>query len=111
VKQRFLLVVVGLALLAGAVNVAGASLSTEHLLAGTDQHATFVSPHEANIATPAATGTRERRFNQFGTVVAFLGLLLVAAFFVLSSVRAPGGGRDGRFFARRRGPPAHLVTA
>jgi hypothetical protein len=111
VKQRFLLAIVGLALLAGAVNVASASLPTEHLLPGTDEHATFVAPHEANIATPTTTGTRQRHLNQFGALVAFLGLLLVAAFSVLASVRAPGGRRDGRFFARRRGPPRYLVAA
>ena len=110
-KQRFLLAIVGLALLAGAVNVASATLPTEHLLAGTDQHATIVASHEANIAAPAAAGTRERRLDQVGTLVAFLGLLLVAAFSTLAPVRSPAGGRPSRFFARRRGPPAYLVTA
>jgi hypothetical protein len=111
VKQRLFLAIVGLALLAGAVNVAGATLPAASLSGGTDQHATFVAPHEANIATPASTGARERRLQLFGAVLTLLALLLAAICSTPAAIRTPASGRRGRFFVRRRGPPASLVTA
>lgn len=110
-KRRFLFAIVGLALLAGAANFAGASLPAQLLAANNDQHTTIVASHEANISAPAAANTRDRRLDIFGAAIAFLALVLAAAYATPASVRTPATGRRGRFFVRRRGPPALLVAA